>query len=138
MSSEDAVVALSDATERLTYAALTQDPDTLKAAYEALLRADEADRDSAGPNDAVRRAVAEKDPVTAAGLGWLTMQDLGAGRERDHQVPVVAEEVANVSEVVLAGGFGGEQVAGGGVVAERGEGVPNGAGVFAGDEHFLG
>lgn len=71
-----AAVSRHDAAERLTYAALTHDRAGLHEAVEMLRKAD--DIGAGQPAQEVRAAVVDADPVTAASVGWLTFDRLGA------------------------------------------------------------
>lgn len=61
--------------------------------------------------------------------------EVGAGRERDQHVPVVAEEVANIPTVVLAGGVTRLEIAAPRIPASGRELVAHSATVLAGHKN---
>lgn len=74
MGSGSDEVALADATERLTYAAVIGDSHQAQAAFADILALGETE--SGPPSAEVREALVAADPVSAAAAGWLTFQEL--------------------------------------------------------------
>ena len=54
-----------------------------------------------------------------------TDAEVGAGRKCNQQVPVLVEHVTDIALEVVAFGFGRKQIAGPGIVTDRGKSVPD-------------
>lgn len=61
---------------------------------------------------------------------------MGAWGMGDHQIPAVTEDVRDVTLMVGTGAVGWQQVAAHGVMAKGKKGIPDSAGILAGNQNF--
>ncbi|WP_314324213.1 hypothetical protein [Paenarthrobacter ilicis] len=106
MNKEQAL-ALSDASERLVYAYVSENPATIAAAEEDLRIAREMTGE--GPSPAVVERLIKNDPVNAAMAGLITFQDLQEIVLSDldahlspQEVSLVADNPENLRRVLAA------------------------------------